>query len=183
MLEEIGSLGTHRVPIYRGVVSHFVRDILRRALLENLLEVFFTWTGFKPGGQKRRAFREPLDDICLLKEFGMAGMYRICLRLIRSATNLPPKSLCSRDVRHLVAGHFASDLRYEIRNRIEATLEKSRRADAKPNDARFTKISDSIAHYHNRDDSEIFLRFLHSRVVSIFFTKSKHLKNIFMTES
>ncbi|KYM92150.1 hypothetical protein ALC53_01213, partial [Atta colombica] len=45
-------------------------------LLENLLEIFFIWTGFKPAARKDDEFSakrsmQPLD-VCLLKEFGTA---------------------------------------------------------------------------------------------------------------
>lgn len=51
-----------------------MRDIY--TLLENLLEVFFTWTGFKSAARKddelsAKHSMQPLD-VRLLKEFGMA---------------------------------------------------------------------------------------------------------------
>jgi len=121
-----------------SIVSHFVRDVPRRALLENSLEVFFIWTGFKAVRKETTSF--PRNAQC-----NRSTTFAFWKNLARRYVPYLPEalfgygvrhqptsnSLCSRDVRRfLVRGHLASDLGCEVRNRIEVTLEKLRSADA-----------------------------------------------------
>lgn len=164
-----------------------MRDTLRRALLENLLEVFFILDRFQAGCQKRRrAFREtlnaPLDGAMFAFWKNLARRYVPYLPEACSDTvghQPASNSLCSRDV-FLVAGHFASDLECEICDRIEVTYWRNREEQmlpAKNRTMRFTKVSDLTACVTVAAIPSCFY-VRAQKVVSS--NKSKRLKNVSM---